>query len=329
MTSAPLIWPLFALCLALSFVLSGMEAGVFALSRLRIRQQARAGNHRAQALHVYLENPEDFLWTILIGNTVANVTIVTIGVLALHAWLGEWPGLFPAALLSAGLVFYALCELLPKMLFRLYPNRLCMAFTLPFRLTHFVLRPLVSLMSLFARSLLRWSGGKRFTGRLFGSRDELRVLMQESAQGFTTEERAMINQVLDLQNLTVGQVTLPLNKIVTVPVQTPVAELLSIYRERGFSRLPVVKPEQGRQRIMGFVNLRTLLFSESLDPRKTAGDFLKPALFLDNEMRLEVALRHMQRTGQRLAIVLGRDQAELGVISLQDILRVLFGDVKL
>ncbi len=319
----------FGVCLGVSFLMSGMEAGVFTLSRLRIRQQARTGNRRAQALHEYLENPENFLWTILIGNTVANVTIVTIGVLGLHAWLWQWPGLFLAALLSAGLVFYALCELLPKMLFRLYPNRLCMSFTVPFRLIHFCLRPLASLMSLFARSLLRWSGGKRFTGRLFGSRDELRVLMQESAQGFTTEERAMINQVLDLQNLTVGQVTLPLSKIVTVPVQTPVAELLSIYRERGFSRLPVVKPEQGRPHIMGFVNLRTLLFSESLDPNKTAGDFLKPALFLDTEMRLEIALRQMQRTGQRLAIVLGRDHAELGVISLQDILRVLFGDLKL
>jgi putative hemolysin len=319
----------FGMCLGVSFLMSGMEAGVFTLSRLRIRQQARAGNHRAQALRDYLENPENFLWTILIGNTVANVSIVSLGLLGLQAWLGRWPGLFLAALLAAGLIFYTLCELLPKMLFRLYPNRLCMAFTVPFRLIHFGLRPLVSLMSLFARSLLRWSGGKRFTGRLFGSRDELRVLMQESAQGFTNEERAMINQVLDLQNLTVGQVTLPLSKIVTVSIQTPVPELLSIYRERGFSRLPVVKPEQGRPRIIGFVNLRTLLFSEGLDPKKTAGDFLKPALFLDNEMRLEVALRHMQRTGQRLAIVLGRDRAELGVISLQDILRVIFGDVRL
>ena len=72
------------ICLAVSFLMSGMEAGVFALSRLRIRQQVRAGNHRAQALYNYLENPEDFLWTILIGNAVANVTLVTIGFLLLH-----------------------------------------------------------------------------------------------------------------------------------------------------------------------------------------------------------------------------------------------------
>ncbi len=309
--------------------MSGMEAGVFALSRLRIRQQARAGNHRAQVLHQYLENPEDFLWTILIGNTVANVTIVAIGLLGLHRLLGQWPALLGVVLLVAGVLFYALCELLPKMLFRLYPNRLCLSFTLPFRVVHFGLKPLVGLMSLFARSLLRLSGGKRFTGRLFGSRDELRILMQESSQGFTSEERAMINQVLELQNLTVGRITLPLSKIITVSIQTPVRELMSIYRERAIHRLPVWKLEGGRQRIIGFVSSKSLLFSEDVDLDKPAGDFLKPALFLDNEMRLEVALRHMQRTGQRLAIVLGRDRAELGVISLQDILRVIFGEVKL
>src|SRR5207302_10967471 len=134
------------------------------------------------------------------------------GLLGLHQLLGKWPGFFGLALLGAGTLFYALCELLPKMLFRLYPNRLCMFLAAPFGLVHFALRPLVSLMSLFAQRLLRWSGGKRFTGRLFGSRAELRVLMQESAQGLTSEERAMINHVLDLQNLSVGQIAIPLSK---------------------------------------------------------------------------------------------------------------------
>jgi len=320
---------IFCICFGVSFLMSGMEAGVFALSRLRIRQQVRAGNRRALTLYEYLENPESFLWTILVGNTVANVTLVTIAFLALHALKQQWPLLFGVALLVAGTLFYALCELLPKMLFRLYPNRLCMFLAPAFRLVDFVLRPLVSLMSLFAESLLRWSGGRRFTGRLFGSRDELRVLMQEAAQGLTREERTMINQVLDLQNLSVGQITVPMAKVVAVPAGASVGELLAVARERGFNRIPVWSSESGRKRIVGVVSLRTLLFAENIDVNKRAGDFLKPALFLDHEMRLEVALRQMQRTGQRLAIVLGRDRAELGVISLQDILKVIFGEMKL
>ena len=320
---------LFLGCMATSFLMSGMEAGVFALSRLRIRQQARAGNPRAAALYGYLERPEDFLWTILVGNTLANVLAVSLGFIGFNYWLAPWPALFWAAFVAGGVLFYTSCELLPKMLFRAYPNRLCLTLALPFGAMHFALKPLVGLMALFSRVLLRWSGGKRFTGYLFGNRDELRQVMQESAQGLTSEERVMINRVLDLQNITVRQVMVSMARAVTVPAQMPVKELLSLARERGFTRLPVWKNEGGRQRIAGLVSLKSVLYQGVIDPAKTAGDYLKPAIFLDDEMRLEVALRQMQRTGQRLAIVLGADRVELGVVSLQDILKVIFGEVQL
>src|SRR6516162_10354009 len=87
MTATLFIWLLFSMCLVVSFVLSGMEAGVFALSRLRIRRQLRAGNRAAQVLYRYLENPENFLWTILVGNTVANFIILGWIILLLHGAL--------------------------------------------------------------------------------------------------------------------------------------------------------------------------------------------------------------------------------------------------
>src|SRR5205814_262343 len=129
--TGPAIAVVMTLSFALSFFMSGMEAGVFALSRLRIRQLMRAGKPRAKVLH-------------------------------------------------AGLA------------------------------------PLVDLLSRLARRLFRWTGGRTFTGRLFGSREELRQVMQESAEAFTSEERAMINRVLDLQHLSVGQLTTPLEKAITV-----------------------------------------------------------------------------------------------------------------
>ena len=122
-----------------SFFMSGMEAGVFALNRLRIRHRMREGNRRAAALYGYLESPENFLWTILVGNTLANIVAVSIGVAWLHRWLHEWPWALLAALGVGVLLFYAVCELLPKMLFRLYPNRLCLALALPFGVVRLLL----------------------------------------------------------------------------------------------------------------------------------------------------------------------------------------------
>ena len=329
MTTNAWIWGAFVACLAVSFVLSGMEAGVFALSRLRIRQQMRAGKASAKVLHDYLDNPEDFLWTILVGNTVANFLILGWMVVRLHSALGDFRMWFVVVFSVAVFLFYAFFDLLPKMLFRMYPNRLCVLLARPFRFLHLALRPLVALVETFSGALLRWRGGKVFTGHLFGNREELRLVMQDSAQAFTSEERAMIKRVLDLQTLTVRQAMKPLDQAVAITAQTPVSVALALCRERRLTRLPVWESRDGGQRIIGLLALNTLLYQPALDMGKPVGDYVKPALFLDEDLRLEVALRRLQRSGQRLAIVLSRERRELGILSLQDVLRVIFGEVSL
>ena len=320
---------IFMLCLALSFLFSGMEAGVFALSRLRIRQQMRAGHPAARLLHGYLENPENFLWTILVGNTVVNFVALGISVAVLHRALSGRRLWFILIFSVAAFLFYAVCDLLPKMLFRIYPNRLCLALAGPFRFVRLGLRPLVAVVEACSHVVLRWTGGKTFTGRLFGNREELRLVMQESAQAFSSEERAMINRVLDLQNLTVRQVATPLTQAATVKAQTPVSEVLVVCRERHLTRLPVWEMRDHQPRIAGLVNLNTLLYSADLSGEKPVADFVKPAIYLDEDARLEVALRRLQRGNQRLAVVLGRDGREIGIVSSQDILKVIFGEVSL
>ena len=71
-------------CGALSFLFSGMETAVLALNRFRIRQRMRAGDRSAAVLHGFLENPENFLWTILVGNTVVNFVIFSLGAIQLY-----------------------------------------------------------------------------------------------------------------------------------------------------------------------------------------------------------------------------------------------------
>ena len=119
-----MIWVLFLFCLALSFLLSGMEAGVFALSRLRIRQQMRAGRGSARLLHHYLENPENFLWTILVGNTVANFFILGWIVKVLHEAMPQHHIWFALCFGLIVFLFYTFFDLLPKMLFRHLPQSL-------------------------------------------------------------------------------------------------------------------------------------------------------------------------------------------------------------
>src|SRR2546426_4732196 len=111
MQNGPVIAAVMALSFALSFFMSGMEAGVFALSRLRIRQWMRAGKLRAKVLHGYLERPEDFLWTILVGNTLANFVAVSLAVIALHQRFGSRSVLVLAIFFVGGFFFFSVFAL--------------------------------------------------------------------------------------------------------------------------------------------------------------------------------------------------------------------------
>lgn len=81
--------------------------------------------------------------------------------------------------------------------------------------------------------------------------------------------------------------------------------------------------------MLGFVNIKQLLYLENLDVEKSVSDYLKPALYLEGSLHLDMVLKQMQRTGHRLAIVLGSDRTEVGIVSLTDVLSSIFGEVRL
>lgn len=315
------------ICLVLSFVLSGMEAGVFALSRVRVRRLMRSGHASARVLHHFLENPENFLWTIVVGNTLVNFVVLGWFFSALYGQIPLRSGWFALWMVLVVVVFYTFFDLLPKMLFRLYPNRLCLKLARPFRVLHIGLRPLVAVVEWCARGLLHWTGGKKFSGHLFGNREELRAAMQESEQAFSSEERAMITRVLDLENMTLRQITKPLTEAVTIPAEATVAEAMKLFRDSGHTRLPVWQQRDGGRRIAGLVSAEILMFDPDLDPKRKVAELIAPGLFLSEDARLDAALERMQRGGQRLAVVLGRDGRDVGIVGLEDILKTIFGEV--
>ncbi|HEX3626809.1 MAG TPA: CNNM domain-containing protein [Verrucomicrobiae bacterium] len=329
MTSNLLALLILVPCLFVSFLLSGMEAGVFALNRLRVRRLARAGRPSAIFLSRFLENPEKFLWTILVGNTLANFLILGFALAKLHEWFQPEDALILVLFTVLVFLFYSLFDLLPKMLFRAQPNALCLGTANIFRILFFALIPLVLVVEGISTIILRWTGGRAFTGQLFGNREEMRAFMQESGQSFTSDERVMINRVLDLQNFTVRQIAAPLDRMASVGKDTSLGEALALAREKKFSRLPVWEQRDGKRRISGLLSLGPLLYRDGLDSARPVSTYMAPALFLNENTRLDIALRLMQRAGHRLAIVLARNGVETGAVTLEDILKVLFGEVKL
>lgn len=313
--------------LLVSFFLSGMESGVFALSRLRVRQRARAGSGNARRLLAYMDRPEDFLWTILVGNTVANFAAVALILQDLQAWAGgrDW-AVWPM-LLATGSVVYLACELLPKRLFQRMPNRLCLLLLPVFAALHWLLSPAVFLVGRFAQGLLWVTGDRALSGRLFANRDELKALIQSSTGGLSKTERSLINRVLDAQNLTLSRVARPMDSVRSIPASTTVDGIRDLCRRQGHTRMPVWSGSGPGRRVEGIVSLKDVLYSEPGGGRVAARDWLRPALFLDDSLRIEEALRAFQRSGEHLAIVRGPGGVEVGIVTLSDVLGALFLEV--
>jgi CBS domain containing-hemolysin-like protein len=325
-------WLLFIVlpfCLATSFLCSGMEAGIFTLGRWRIAQQMRAGQQRAARLYAYLQNTENFLWTILVANTLALFFAMWIIAVALIRSFAEKPFVFWVSYLAAAFVFYAFCDLLPKTLFRKFPNRLCLAMSAPFRVLHILLFPIVSIVETIANVLLRWTGGRTFKGHVFSSRNELRLLLEDTSEALTSEERGMIARVFDLHNIAVRQIAIPFARVPTLNANDKLSEALARFRETPSNILPVWNSDPRKRQIAGFLEARRVLYEPALQASDEIARHLSPAMYIDEDARVHDALRRMQRTGQRMAVVLSRERREIGLVRIEEILKVIFGEVRL
>ncbi len=310
---------------ALAFLLSGMEAGLPVLNRLRVRHLARAGRPAARLLQGFLAAPEQFLWTILVGNTLAGVALLGLAFDRLYVLCaGHRAGLLAAMGVTIFLV-YMLADLLPKMLFRQFPTRLCLAMARPFAVVHAGLRPVVRLLAGLTRAWWGASGGEPFTGRLFRTREELRQLLQDSARALSGEEQRLVNRVLEMQRLSAGTLMVPLAQVVWVRADTPQAEVVRLSRETGHDRFPVRAGDGAG--LVGVVSLSAILYREAAELTEPVARVLEPALTLPEHAALEEALQTFQRTGQRLAVVLDAHRRPLGILTLTDILRFIFGEV--
>ena len=328
-----------ALCAGLSFFLSGLETGLVELSRLRLRRMAREGNARAARLLEHLDQPEDTLWTILVGNTMANVILGLVVLYGLACWFDvkgynellrptQTAAVFWLAFLAGCLLFYTVCELLPKMVFRKYATRLCVVLSGIFNWVELLLSPLVELLKSVSEVVLSAPVGGSLRGNLFGSREELRQLMTESGQGLSNDERVMIDRVLDLQKIPVRELAKPFDELPEIKSDDRVMDLVRNHSVEPYTRLPVWTESGSRRRIAGVVNLRRLIFLPETDWQRPVGDFLESTLYQDEDIRLQSLLQVMQRSGQRVVIILDKRRRELGMVSLPDILKVVFGEVK-
>ena len=323
-----LIWSLVLIALGVlaSAFFSGIETGLISLNRVRLRHEVERKNRRAIILNVFVENTERLLGTTLVGTNLANVLVAVLASSLATRAFGEntWVGLVATVVASSLLLIFG--EIVPKTLFRHYAHRLCMTCADLLNAAAWLFAPVVALLGFLMRVVMRISGGAEQPRSFFVTREELKLLAKEGEAGgaLTAEEREMIHGVFDFPYKTVHEVMVPLSRTVTVTQETSVAELFDISQRTGYARLPV---REGHK-IVGVANVYEILFESSANHGKTVRELMQKPQFVLSTERINRVLPVLRASRNPISIVLQPEGRPLGIITIEDIVEEIVGDVE-
>jgi putative hemolysin len=307
-------WFVLIFCLAASFLVSGTEAGILSLNRLRLRHLARQKDRAAVQLQQLLERPARLLVTALVITSLLNIVALVLLVNTLVGWFG-WAGYFLTFVLGLPLFLLAV-ELLPKAIFRRVPYRELASLASLLDVASMVLTPVIYLGSLFAKSVL----GLQRPREMFVAREDLKYITSEvERMGMLSSiERQMIHNVVDFRSVKVSDVMISLSKIVTVRPETPIEQLIELSRRSGFDRYPVL---DSAGKIVGLVNLFEVLVDP--DSASTVRDYLRRILTVRSDEQASIVLRRLRASLSSLAAVVDAEGHPTGIVSAEDLLNPL------
>lgn len=308
-----MIWILpLLLFLSLSFALSGLESAVLAISRVRVRHAAGAGDRRAALLLPLIEDRDALLGAITVANHITNLAAFIILDWKLIHIPGPWGhGL---AFLIALPVFLVGLEVLPKKLFRRYPFRSLRLLT-PLVLLVGIARPLF-------RRLAAGSLAETLVPEQSAGRDDLGLqaeALQRQGQLSAAAAR-LIRRALDYRRLRVEAVMKPLARSLAAAGDLPVSAALILARETGSSTLPVLG-DQGQ--FIGVIDIAGL--PPALPPDRLVRQHMRTLDTVQRHDGALLTLQRMRKRGRSLALVLDEQRQPAGLAHEEDLLRHLMG----
>ncbi len=301
-------------CLLLSFIFTGIEAGLLALNPVRVRHYVRMRSHSASSLEQLLEHPEKLLLTVVIVTNLANtIALLLLVTLFIEQWgLAGYVGALAVALplWSLGL------GVIPKALFRRFPFRTVSQFVRILGWVSLVLAPVLFLLERLFVPLL--SARSEHSRGADAEREEIKFLAAEGERSgeLSASERSMIASVIDFRDLHASQLMVPWEKVTWVERDANLRSVIQRAKGADLDRLPILD-EAGR--VVGLVQVFDVLLDPMAGARKV-GDYLRHAVFCrPNDSAFRVA-RRLRAARVTLGVVTQEDGAPVGIVTLEELL---------
>jgi CBS domain containing-hemolysin-like protein len=310
-----------------SAILSGAEAAYFSLGRTRLKELAEQQGQTPGPLAPLLAQPHELLVTLLVG-----ITVVNIGASALAAAIAEQLfGSKGLGIAIGGMIFLLTVfgEVLPMTLAVEHPLRFSTWVNRPVAWLSVILKPIRVGLGAFTAITLRMVGSERQPGQPEISEEELRTLVDVGAREGVVErtEREMIHKVFELEDTLVREVMVPRPDMFCLDVATGTARILPLLREQLHSRVPVF--EETIDQIVGVLYTKDLLpFLDGLPAGFDLRQHLHPPYFVPGSKRADALLREFQAKKLHLAVVVDEYGGTAGLVTLEDLLEELVGEIR-
>jgi putative hemolysin len=331
MSGVPLQLGLVAVLIALNAALAGTEMALVSLRESQVRRLEETGGRGGRALGRLARDPNQYLATIQVGITLAGFLASAAAAVSLAEpledpldFLGEWARPVSIVLVTIVLSYVTLVlgELAPKRFAMQRAERWALLAARPLSVMATLTRPVVWILSRSTDLVVRVLGGNPTATGEAMTEEELRDIIAVQPT-FTPQQREIIEGAFEAAERTLRQVLRPRSDVVSVDITTSCSEAASVLAETGHSRAPVTTSARDLDEVVGTVYILDLLD----EPHDPVADHLRPALFLPESVHLLDALRRMQADRQQLAIVVNEHGGTEGIVTVEDLVEELVGEI--
>jgi CBS domain containing-hemolysin-like protein len=303
---------------------SSTETAYSCSNKIKLRTLVSNGNKRAKkVLDLAEENYDKFITTVLIGNNIVNLTATTLATIFFAQLIKDanTSAIVSTAAMTVAVLIFG--EITPKFLAKTYPEKFAMGFYPLITFFYFIFYPL---------SLL-FAGWKWILSKIFRlknaevvTEEEIMTVVEEAEEDGTLgeDETKLIRSVIEFDDLEVGDILVPRVNIISVDVSSSMEEIRKVFDNEGYSRIPVYK--DSIDTIIGTIHQKDF-YSAYLRGKKGIDGILQNAYYTTEHVKISNLLKDMQKKKVHIAVVLDEYGGTLGIVTLEDILEELVGEI--
>ncbi|MDP8241481.1 MAG: hemolysin family protein [Candidatus Celaenobacter antarcticus] len=322
---------LMVVSLVLSGFFSSSETALFSLSRMYLKKLENSKKWSSRYIPQLLKHPQQLLITILLSNTVVNVTFASLAAMIALDITRSIPGRSAALALVVEIILATVIvlifgEVVPKVFAIKYAEKYSTVIAIPIGFFKIILFPVVKILELFTNIFTKGTDRGLMDSNIKITSEDIKSIVYDEAPDMVDihkEEREMLNSAFEFSDTKVKEILTPRIDITAVEIEDGIENLIRVIKESGFSRIPIYRGTIDN--IIGMVYSKDIILN--LGSQKRIKDLMRLCYFIPENMKLIFILNYFRKNKIHLAVVVDEYGGTTGLVTLEDVLEEIVGEI--